>query len=298
MANEYIHASRLSSSEVLELVWDLILFKPHREIFERSERSEQALRPVIFKLEERIFLESDDVLSWHLFTLRTLSMHRGYRPFVDECIKAAPFLMALPRNFPGNAIELKSPTTDAESEINCLFDCPQHLPPNEFVRKYGKMEPIGYLPSKQTWPDNQEQITRANLKATCGKCSGLYRTSYAKSTYFLNCAQHFCASHGRPRNQRKDVFLAKLAFHLQWCAWELTTVRFRYMNYMRLVAKLKASSKGDYESEKRRIYKEGEWTIRLSRKNARQKLLKLILAELEKNPLRVNRRASKSDTQS
>lgn len=295
MSNPYILNSKLTSEEVRRLVWELVLFRPYRAIFESERRTPQSLRPVLNQIERHMYFQSDDWTFFHFFELPQFNLNSQQAPYINEMKFIVSAIFHIPKDESKTRMKLTEEKLDFDEEVRCLFNCPQHLPPLKFVARYGRAQPIQNFKKGE---HDDECYARINLKRSCSGCSGklVDLLTNPKKPFLLRFAMEYAAEHGKPRQQNNDVFIARMIYALVWRAFNLNTRRF--LSFGQMVHMNKAN---EFTVEKRKRFVEAN--IGKSRKladlnlhKAKQHATAAVLTSLEKNPIRIDRRGNHDQT--
>lgn len=288
MANPYIASSKLTPHEVETMVLGLVCFNTYREIATAIHRSPQALRPALVQIERRMYFEFDGWPIFHMLQLSSYNPNRNQIPYRNEIQDIIECVLRVPRREGRPGMRMPGPKVSFDAELECLYSCPQHLPPNEFVERYGLARPVQ---SAQRHPLEQECYTRIGLKKSCSSCrSGLRDIWTSDRKYFFRFAMEYAKRFGKPRPQHVDLFIARMAYVLVWRAFDLNAIHFRA--FYTLVHKSEA---GNLPPEQRQdfvqtITNKDREHVAQTRMNARNAVAKLVLKHLASDPIRVDRR--------
>ncbi|MFT4012766.1 MAG: hypothetical protein QM682_05055, partial [Paracoccus sp. (in: a-proteobacteria)] len=288
--NPYIASSKLTPYEVDTMVLGLVRFNTYGEIATAIRRSPQALRPVLAQIERRMYFEFDGWPIFHLFQLSSYSLNRKHVPFINEIPNVIECVLRIPRAKNSRGLRTTGPELSLDAEVACLFNCPQHLPPNPFVERYGFARPIQNF---RPHPLEQECHTRIGLKKSCSSCPGTLRDStLTKKVHFFRYAMEYAARFGKPRHQYVDIFIARMAYALVWRAFDLNMGHFlavRSLVHRNNSGNLDHDARAEYMKEM--VGKDRHHAV-AAVNNARKYASNLILDHLVQNPIRVDRRGA------
>lgn len=290
MANPYIARSKLTAHEVEAMVAGLVCFNTYGEIATAIRRSPQALRPALVQIERRMYFECDGWPIFHLFQLSSYNPNRKHIPYINEIPNIIECVLRMPRAKNRLGMRQSGPELSFEAELDCLFTCPQHLPPREFVKRYGLARPINNF---KPHPLEQECRTRIGLKKSCSSCKGTLRdTALIQRTHFFRFSMEYAARFGKPAQQYTDLFIARMAYFLVWRAFELNADHFvsaRLVLHRSHSASLPPEKRMEFI--KNRAVGDGKYAKAVIAA-ARNQVMNIILDDLTKNPIRVDRRGN------
>lgn len=288
MSNPYITGSKLSDEEVKQCVWNLVWFLPYPEVFREVERSPQALRPLLMRIERRMYFEMDAWPFFHMTEFEKHNLNRAFRPYVNYVDAVIDFVHRIPRAS-DTKMKIVAEPIDFADETACLFDCPQHLPPKKFVGRYGLADPMQNTAVRAKLDD--ECWNRLQRKRHCLKCrSKLTAMWTGKNSFFFRYAMEYAADRGKPRHQHADLFIARLAYHLVWRAYELNLRAWLFQKQLALRFKARGMSGENGEAYfEEGIRQANQRTLDLYLQVKRH-IAHLVLNDLRERPLRIDRR--------
>ena len=292
MANPFIIGSKLTRNEVIQCIWRLCWFHRYADIAKDTGRSPQALRPMLAQIERRMYFESSNWALFHMLILSKYNLNREFRPYENRIESIIDAVHRIPRA-PSSEMRIHSETVEFESELACLYDCPQHLPPLKFVERYGPAKPIqNFKPGQH----EEECRNRLKRKKHCSKCkSKLIHLWTGKHSYFFRYAMEYAAHYGKPRPQFTDLFIARMAHVLVWRAFDLNMQTWYYQRQLLLRKEQKQmgleEGKAYFQSELIAARKRIAKVVNV----AKGELMKEAVNDLQRNPIRIDRRGAHAD---
>ena len=291
MANPYVVNSRLTQEEVEKLVFNLANFATYREIAATMGLSIQGLRPLLNLIERRMYFEIDWWTLFHLMQLSSYNPNINQRPYNNHLIPMLEIVQRIPRNEDGKGLRIEGEKINFEDEVACLYGCPQHAPPIQFVEKYGKANPIGAYKAFKAQTECHKRIA---LKSSCRGCKSKLVDIWAAESrpHIFRFAMEYCERFGKPRGNNEDIFVARLAYYLVWRGYDMNVAEFLSFSPLRHKA-----GTGQLRPDLRDKYvREG---YKKDRKQAAELKLKAIstavgyvMAHLRGRPIRVDRRGN------
>ena len=232
MANMYVLHSRLSDEEIQAIVLKIIAFLTYEEISESTGRSIQSLRPLLNRIERRMYFEMDEWPLFHMMQFSNFNPNKLQRPYNNHIAYVLECIHRIPRAKKPSGMVIDGEKIDFPDEVACLFDCPQHLPPKQFVKKYGKASPIAGF---KTYKEQKECADRIRLKRSCGACTSKLIDIWTaeKTLHVFRFAMEYAAKFGKPRKQNYDLFIARMCYYLIWRAFELNMDEYLSFSGMR-----------------------------------------------------------------
>ncbi len=291
MANPYVVNSRLTQEEVEKLVFNLANFATYRKIAATMGLSIQGLRPLLNRIERRMYFEIDWWPLFHLLQLSKYNPNVKQRPYNNHLIPMLEIIQRIPRNEDGKGLKIEGQKVNFEDEVACLYSCPQHPPPIQFVEKYGKAKPIG---AYKAFKAQTECHSRIALKASCRSCKSKLIDIWTaeKRPHIFRFAMEYCERFGKPRRHNEDIYIARLAYYLVWRGYDMNVDEFLGFSPIRHQA-----GTGKLRPELRERYiREG---FHKDQKQAAELKMKAIaagvgyvMADLRERPIRVDRRGN------
>jgi len=274
-------------------LWSLVWFHPYRVIFKLNKRSPQALRPVLTRIERRMYFESDLWLYFHMMELSHHNLNQQQTNYTNAIEYIFDAVFQIPRYVKEGRLMYHGETVKFDDEVDCLFSCPQHLPPVDFVKRYGREDPLNWLTRHE---HADECSARIKLKRSCSACKGKLRDILCKPKkwYFFRFAMEYAAEHGKPRAQVNDIFIARMVYALVWRAFDLNGRRFVRKARMDSFPKM-----DELPPEKRTPFLENATKEFIDVAVQRYTWVKLfarnvLIEDLKRDPIRVDRRGTHS----
>ena len=290
MSNPYIVGSKLAVEEVKDAVWKLVWFRPYAEIIAEQKRSPQALRPILARIERRMYFELDGWAWFHMIEFHKFNLNKNFRPYTDHMAWPVRLINHIPRS-PVARMKIEGDPVEFASEIQCLFDCPQHLPPRQFTEEYGKVNPLQNF----DMDIEREEVcwNRIALKKHCLKCKSKLASYWTdKLNYYFRYAMEYAAEWGKPRDQYADLFIARMVYYLVWRGYELNLRAWNLQRQLVLRKEGTKMSEEQGEEHYQQGFRKANEEMQGLYGNIKRHLAHLVLNDLANSPMRIDRRGA------
>lgn len=299
MANQYIHNSKLDAAEVEKIVWKLVTFTQYSDIYRELGRSPQALRPLLMRIERRAYVECSELFYWFLAKHPNKGMDQKYGYSVSVLDFASTLFALLPRDsYCERTEELATVSkTDVQAEIDCIFDCPQHVGGKQYIERYGRPRRImPLLQAKGGRPNVSERAKRIGLKRNCGACRSKFKDHLFRRPSYFCWIQDYAARTGKPRQASAELFVYRLCNFLAMQEWHEASVRFvvaRVSDQKKASKRLVLEGKRSEKEARIRVAKEfnlADDQVKNDLHWLNKEMVDLILECLAADPIRLDRR--------
>ncbi|MEP1611550.1 MAG: hypothetical protein ABJL72_06460 [Roseobacter sp.] len=117
MANIYVLHSRLSDEEIQNIVLSIVGFMTYDEIATNTGRTIQSLRPLLNRIERRMFFDMDGWPLFHMMQLSSHNLNKFQRPYNNHIASILECIHRIPRAKKKTGMSIDGEMVDFASEV-------------------------------------------------------------------------------------------------------------------------------------------------------------------------------------